>query len=38
MIQMRRILVKIAWGEDYIKANYGTPCNALAHSNATGWY
>ena len=29
---------QIAWGEDYIKANYGTPCNALAHSNAFGWY
>ncbi len=25
-------------GQDYIKANYGTPCNALAHSNAFGWY
>lgn len=29
---------QIAWGEDYIKANYGTPCAALAHSNAYGWY
>lgn len=29
---------QIAWGEDYIKARYGTPCAALAHSYATGWY
>ncbi len=29
---------QIAWGEDYIKSNYGSPCNALAHSNAYGWY
>lgn len=29
---------QIAWGEDYIKANYGTPCNALSHSYAFGWY
>ena len=29
---------QIAWGEDYIKATYGTPCAALAHSNAFGWY
>jgi resuscitation-promoting factor RpfB len=29
---------QIAWGEDYIKSNYGTPCAALAHSYAFGWY
>jgi resuscitation-promoting factor RpfB len=29
---------QIAWGEDYIKSSYGTPCNALAHLTAFGWY
>lgn len=29
---------QIAWGLDYIGGRYGTPCNALSHSNAVGWY
>jgi hypothetical protein len=30
---------QIRWGLDiYIPQRYGTPCGALAHSNATGWY
>jgi hypothetical protein len=31
-------LTQIRWGLDYIAASYGTPCGALAHSNATGYY
>ncbi len=30
--------VQINWGLGYIAARYGDPCNALAHSNSTGWY
>ena len=29
---------QITWGLRYIKARYGTPCGAWAHSQATGWY
>jgi len=29
---------QIIWGLGYIKARYGTPCGAWAHSQATGWY
>lgn len=29
---------QIAWGLDYIQGRYGTPCNALSHSYAVGWY
>lgn len=30
--------VQIAWGLDYIKGRYGTPCAAWAHSEAKNWY
>ena len=29
---------QIAWGIDYIKGRYGTPCEAWAHSQSIGWY
>jgi hypothetical protein len=29
---------QIKWGLAYIKGRYGTPCNAWAHSQSTGWY
>lgn len=29
---------QIAWGLDYIAGRYGTPCGALSHSDAVGWY
>lgn len=29
---------QIAWGLDYIAGRYGTPCGALNHSYARGWY
>ncbi|WP_182355050.1 G5 domain-containing protein [Flaviflexus huanghaiensis] len=29
---------QIAWGLDYIQGRYGTPCGALNHSYARGWY
>ncbi|MFI6576990.1 transglycosylase SLT domain-containing protein [Nocardiopsis sp. NPDC050513] len=29
---------QIAWGIDYIKGRYGTPCEAWAHSQTNGWY
>lgn len=29
---------QIAWGLGYISGSYGTPCNAWAHSQSTGWY
>jgi hypothetical protein len=29
---------QIAWGLDYIKGRYGTPCSAWSHSQANGWY
>jgi len=31
-------VVQIAWGLDYIAGRYGTPCRALSHSYAHGWY
>jgi hypothetical protein len=31
-------LTQIRWGLWYIGASYGTPCNALAHSNRYGYY
>lgn len=30
--------VQIRWGLKYIKGRYGTPCAALAHSDAVNWY
>ncbi|WP_324650659.1 G5 domain-containing protein [Georgenia sp. H159] len=29
---------QITWGLNYISGRYGTPCGALAHSNAVNWY
>jgi hypothetical protein len=29
---------QIRWGLSYIAGRYGTPIQALAHSNAKGWY
>jgi hypothetical protein len=29
---------QIAWGLDYIKRGYGSPCAAWAHSRAVNWY
>ena len=29
---------QIAWGIDYIKDRYGTPCDAWSHSQANNWY
>lgn len=29
---------QIRWGLSYVRARYGTACNAWAHSNAYGWY
>lgn len=29
---------QITWGLGYISGRYGTPCQALAHSDLTGWY
>lgn len=31
-------ITQIRWGLGYIKAVYGTPCAAWAHSQATNWY
>jgi hypothetical protein len=31
-------LTQISWGLGYIRARYGTPCGAWAHSQASGWY
>jgi hypothetical protein len=31
-------VTQITWGLGYIAATYGTPCAALSHSNATGYY
>lgn len=30
--------VQIRWGLKYIKGRYGSPCEALAHSDAVNWY
>lgn len=29
---------QIAWGLDYIRSVYGSPCGAWAHSQANNWY
>jgi len=29
---------QINWGLTYIKDTYGSPCGALDHEEATGWY
>ena len=29
---------QITWGLNYIAGRYGTPCGALGHSQASGWY
>lgn len=29
---------QIAWGLDYIKGRYGSPCAAWGHSESVGWY
>ena len=29
---------QIKWGANYIAKRYHSPCQALSHSNATGWY
>jgi hypothetical protein len=29
---------QIDWGLNYIRSVYGSPCQAWAHSEATGWY
>jgi len=29
---------QIVWGLGYVKSRYGTPCGALDHSHARGWY
>lgn len=34
----REARVQILWGLRYIKARYGSPCAALAHSDALNWY
>ena len=31
-------ITQIRWGLWYIGATYGSPCNALAHSNSYGYY
>jgi hypothetical protein len=31
-------ITQIRWGLGYIKAVYGSPCTAWAHSQATNWY
>lgn len=31
-------MVQISWGLSYIAGRYGTPCGALSHSYARGWY
>ena len=31
-------VTQITWGLQYIKASYGSPCSAWAHSQATNWY
>jgi hypothetical protein len=31
-------ITQIVWGLGYIRAVYGTPCSAWAHSQATNWY
>ena len=31
-------ITQIRWGISYIASKYGSPCNALSHSNAYGYY
>jgi outer membrane biosynthesis protein TonB len=31
-------LTQVRWGLSYIRARYGTACNALAHSDRYNWY
>ena len=31
-------ITQIRWGISYIASKYGSPCSALSHSNATGYY
>ena len=31
-------MTQVRWGRRYVKARYGTPCDALAHQQARGWY
>jgi hypothetical protein len=31
-------ITQIEWGISYIASKYGSPCTALSHSNATGYY
>jgi hypothetical protein len=31
-------ITQIAWGLSYIRASYGSPCAALGHENAVGYY
>lgn len=35
---MRNPAAQIAWGLRYIRGRYGSPCQAWAHSQSTGWY
>lgn len=31
-------ITQVRWGLSYINSRYGSPCNAWAHSQRTGWY
>lgn len=31
-------ITQISWGLSYIRSSYGTPCGALSHENAYGYY
>lgn len=31
-------ITQVKWGLGYIAGRYGSPCNALGHSNSHGWY
>ena len=31
-------ITQIGWGLSYIRASYGSPCGALSHENAYGYY
>lgn len=35
---MNDAATQIRWGLEYIRGSYGTPCGALDHENAFGWY
>lgn len=30
--------VQVAWGNDYVRARYGSPCAAWEHFRRRGWY